>query len=118
MPESLFHQQQSLIPLFSILQQAEEKRRKKEEAKRREEEKQAAKEAQRRIPPTEMFRKETDKYSKFDDKVWIHLFIQTNLGFLGQMMMMVIAVMIMMMMMMMMMMMVMVMGILLVVRWI
>ncbi|XP_072171919.1 cysteine--tRNA ligase, cytoplasmic-like [Diadema setosum] len=49
-------------------QQAEEKRRKKEEAKKKELEKQAAKEAQRRIPPQDMFRKETDKYSQFDDK--------------------------------------------------
>eukprot|EP00057_Strongylocentrotus_purpuratus_P008029 XP_011662503.1 PREDICTED: cysteine--tRNA ligase, cytoplasmic isoform X2 [Strongylocentrotus purpuratus] len=49
-------------------QQAEEKRKKKEEAKKREQEKQAAKEAQGRIPPQEMFRKETDKYSAFDDR--------------------------------------------------
>lgn len=32
---------------------------------------QAAKEAQRRIPPWEMFKNETDKYSEFDDKVGI-----------------------------------------------
>ena len=51
------------------MQQAEEKQRKKEEAKRKEQEKQAAKEAQKRIPPTEMFLKDTDKYSQFDDKV-------------------------------------------------
>lgn len=29
----------------------------------------AAKEAQKRIPPLEMFKLESDKYSKFDDKV-------------------------------------------------
>ena len=29
----------------------------------------AAKEAQKRIPPTEMFKGETDKYSKFDENV-------------------------------------------------
>ncbi|XP_072033944.1 cysteine--tRNA ligase, cytoplasmic-like [Amphiura filiformis] len=51
-----------------VRKQAEEKQRKKDEAKRKEAEKQAAKEAQKRIPPSEMFRKETDKYSKFDDK--------------------------------------------------
>ena len=28
-----------------------------------------AKEAKKKIPPTEMFKSETDKYSKFDDKV-------------------------------------------------
>ncbi|XP_071809472.1 cysteine--tRNA ligase, cytoplasmic-like [Asterias amurensis] len=49
-------------------QQAEEKRKKKEEAKRKELEKQAAKEAQRRIPPSQMFLQETSKYSAFDDK--------------------------------------------------
>ncbi|XP_033121269.1 cysteine--tRNA ligase, cytoplasmic-like [Anneissia japonica] len=50
------------------LKEAEKKRKQKEEAKRKEEERQAAKEAQRRIPPQEMFKKETDKYSQFDDK--------------------------------------------------
>ncbi|XP_038054512.1 cysteine--tRNA ligase, cytoplasmic-like [Patiria miniata] len=49
-------------------QQAEEKQRKKEEAKRKEQEKQAAKDAQRRIPPSQMFLQETSKYSAFDDK--------------------------------------------------
>ena len=32
-----------------------------------------AKEAKKKIPPTEMFKSETDKYSKFDDKVWCDL---------------------------------------------
>ncbi|XP_022083673.1 cysteine--tRNA ligase, cytoplasmic-like [Acanthaster planci] len=49
-------------------QQAEEKQRKKEEAKRKEQEKQAAKDAQRRIPPSQMFLQETSKYSSFDEK--------------------------------------------------
>ena len=31
--------------------------------------KQAAKDAQNKIPPSELFKKETDKYSAFDDKV-------------------------------------------------
>ncbi|XP_077995092.1 cysteine--tRNA ligase, cytoplasmic-like [Glandiceps talaboti] len=47
---------------------AEEKQRKKEEAKQKERERQAAKEAQKRIPPAELFLKETDKYSAFDPK--------------------------------------------------
>ena len=54
---------------FFVFKQAEEKRKKKEEAKRKELEKQAAKDAQRRIPPSQMFLQETSKYSAFDDKV-------------------------------------------------
>ncbi|XP_071954766.1 cysteine--tRNA ligase, cytoplasmic-like [Antedon mediterranea] len=50
------------------LKEAEKKRKAKEEAKRKEQERQAAKDAQRRIPPQEMFKKEADKYSQFDDK--------------------------------------------------
>ncbi|XP_068627700.1 cysteine--tRNA ligase, cytoplasmic [Battus philenor] len=56
----------------------EELRKEKEEKKRIEAEKQKkkqelleaqrAKEEQKKIPPTEMFKRETDKYSKFDDK--------------------------------------------------
>lgn len=30
---------------------------------------QAAKDAQKKIPPSDMFKSETDKYSQFDDKV-------------------------------------------------
>lgn len=30
---------------------------------------QAVKDAQKKIPPSEMFKSETDKYSQFDDKV-------------------------------------------------
>lgn len=47
------------------LEKAAEKERKKAEAAAA----QAAKDAQRKIPPTEMFKLETDKYSKFDEKV-------------------------------------------------
>ncbi|XP_041367075.1 cysteine--tRNA ligase, cytoplasmic-like [Gigantopelta aegis] len=36
--------------------------------KERDEKIQAAKEAQKKIPPSEMFKSETDKYSKFDDR--------------------------------------------------
>lgn len=43
---------------------AEKERKKAEQAAA-----QAAKEAQRKIPPSEMFRRETDKYSKFDENV-------------------------------------------------
>jgi cysteinyl-tRNA synthetase len=50
------------------MQAAEEKLKAKEEAKRRQEEKQAAKDAQRRVPPAEMFRRETNKYSQFDEE--------------------------------------------------
>lgn len=48
--------------------QAEKERRKQELAAA-----EALKEAQRRIPPSEMFKSETDKYSKFDDNVGIHI---------------------------------------------
>jgi len=48
---------------------AEEKRRKEKEAKRKEAAAKAeALEAQKRIPPWELFKSETDKFSKFDDK--------------------------------------------------
>ncbi|XP_075694186.1 cysteine--tRNA ligase, cytoplasmic isoform X1 [Rhinoderma darwinii] len=45
----------------------EEKRRKKEEAARKKQEQEAAKLAKMKICPSEMFRTETDKYSKFDE---------------------------------------------------
>ncbi|XP_007947463.1 cysteine--tRNA ligase, cytoplasmic [Orycteropus afer afer] len=45
----------------------DERRRKKEEAARRKQEQEAAKLAKMRIPPSEMFLSESDKYSKFDD---------------------------------------------------
>ena len=46
-------------------------RKKAEEAKRQQEllEAKREKEAKKSIPPAEMFLKETDKYSKFDEKV-------------------------------------------------
>lgn len=47
------------------LEKAAEKERKKAELAAA----QAAKEAQKKIPPTEMFKHETDKYSKFDENV-------------------------------------------------
>ncbi|XP_061563677.1 cysteine--tRNA ligase, cytoplasmic-like [Cololabis saira] len=45
----------------------EEKRMKKEEAARRKQEQENAKVSKMKIPPSEMFRSETDKYSSFDD---------------------------------------------------
>uniref|UniRef100_A0A3B4YKG4 Cysteine--tRNA ligase, cytoplasmic n=1 Tax=Seriola lalandi dorsalis TaxID=1841481 RepID=A0A3B4YKG4_SERLL len=45
----------------------EEKKRKKEEAARKKQEQEMAKLAKMKVPPCEMFRTETDKYSKFDE---------------------------------------------------
>uniref|UniRef100_A0A3B3UKZ2 cysteine--tRNA ligase n=1 Tax=Poecilia latipinna TaxID=48699 RepID=A0A3B3UKZ2_9TELE len=45
----------------------EEKKRKKEEAARKKQEQEMAKLAKMKVPPCEMFRSETDKYSRFDD---------------------------------------------------
>lgn len=47
----------------------EKKRLEKEKLKAEAAAKKAALEAQKRIPPSELFKNETDKYSKFDDKV-------------------------------------------------
>ncbi|XP_076311985.1 cysteine--tRNA ligase, cytoplasmic isoform X3 [Tachypleus tridentatus] len=46
----------------------EEKRLEKERKKQQQLEAQLAKDAQRKIPPWELFKSETDKYSKFDEK--------------------------------------------------
>ncbi|KAF3833071.1 hypothetical protein F7725_026736 [Dissostichus mawsoni] len=45
----------------------EEKKRKKEEAAKKKQEQEMAKLAKMKLPPCEMFRSETDKYSKFDE---------------------------------------------------
>ncbi|XP_030017548.1 cysteine--tRNA ligase, cytoplasmic isoform X2 [Sphaeramia orbicularis] len=45
----------------------EEKKKKKEEAARKKQEQEMAKLAKMKIPPCEMFRAETDKYSQFDE---------------------------------------------------
>lgn len=50
------------------LEEQEKKRKQKEEAKKKLEAEKAAKEAKARIPPWEMFKHETDKYSKFDEQ--------------------------------------------------
>ncbi|XP_070577152.1 cysteine--tRNA ligase, cytoplasmic-like [Ptychodera flava] len=49
-------------------QQTDEKQKKKEEARKREEERLISKVAQQSIPPNDLFRKEIDKYSQFDDR--------------------------------------------------
>ncbi|XP_076311988.1 cysteine--tRNA ligase, cytoplasmic isoform X4 [Tachypleus tridentatus] len=50
------------------LKAEEEKRLEKERKKQQQLEAQLAKDAQRKIPPWELFKSETDKYSKFDEK--------------------------------------------------
>ncbi|XP_030620827.1 cysteine--tRNA ligase, cytoplasmic [Chanos chanos] len=45
----------------------EEKKKKKEEAARKRQEQEMAKLAKMKVPPSEMFRSETDKYSSFDE---------------------------------------------------
>uniref|UniRef100_A0A665TQT6 Cysteine--tRNA ligase, cytoplasmic n=1 Tax=Echeneis naucrates TaxID=173247 RepID=A0A665TQT6_ECHNA len=52
---------------FSLSQLEEEKKKKKEEAAKKKQEQELAKLAKMKIPPCEMFRSETDKYSKFDE---------------------------------------------------
>lgn len=49
----------------------EKKRLESEKQKKKQEllEAQRIKDEQKKIPPTEMFKRESDKYSKFDDKV-------------------------------------------------
>ncbi|XP_042372708.1 cysteine--tRNA ligase, cytoplasmic-like, partial [Plectropomus leopardus] len=47
----------------------EEKKKKKEEAAQKKQEQEMAKLAKMKIPPCEMFRSETDKFSKFDETV-------------------------------------------------
>lgn len=49
------------------LEEIEKKRKEKEEAKLKKQQEQAAKEAKAKIPASEMFRTETDKYSQFDE---------------------------------------------------
>lgn len=49
------------------LDEIEKKKREKEEAKKKQLAEQAAKEEKAKIPPTELFKNETDKYSLFDE---------------------------------------------------
>lgn len=60
-----------LVSKEEILKEREEKQRLEAEKQRKKQElleAQRAKEEQKKIPPGEMFKRETDKYSKFDDK--------------------------------------------------
>ncbi|CAB4019378.1 cysteine--tRNA ligase, cytoplasmic-like, partial [Paramuricea clavata] len=50
------------------LEEIEKKKKEKEEMKRRQEEEKAAKLAKAQVPPSEMFKHETDKYSAFDEQ--------------------------------------------------
>jgi len=50
------------------LEEQELKRKQKEEAKRKKAEEKAQKDAKAKMPPSEMFKHEIDKYSKFDDQ--------------------------------------------------
>lgn len=56
------------------LEKAAEKERKKAEAAAA----QAAKDAQKKIPPSELFKSETDKYSKFDENVSLYYYKNKN----------------------------------------
>ncbi len=60
-----------LVSPEDLAREAEQKRvieEQKREEKERKQGENAAKEAAKRIPPSEMFKKETEKYSKFDSK--------------------------------------------------
>ncbi|XP_041972684.1 cysteine--tRNA ligase, cytoplasmic [Aricia agestis] len=60
-----------LVSKEELMKEREEKKRQEaEKLKKKQEllEAQRAKEEQKKIPPSEMFKKETDKYSQFDDK--------------------------------------------------
>jgi len=58
--ESLLHEKEAK-KIAEEAKAAEKERKKAEQAER---------DAQRKINPREMFLSETDKYSRFDDKVW------------------------------------------------
>ena len=58
-----------LILLLILFQAEEKKRLAKLKAKEAADKKKAEKEAQRRIPASQLFTSQTDKFSKFDDTV-------------------------------------------------
>lgn len=63
-----------MVPKDQLLKEREEKKRIEAEKELRKQKQLAAakaKEDQKKIPPTEMFKQETNLYSKFDDKVII-----------------------------------------------
>lgn len=60
-----FVDKEELLREKKLKAEAEERKRLEKEKLKAERE---AKEAQKRIPPTEMFKSQTDKFSKFDEK--------------------------------------------------
>jgi cysteinyl-tRNA synthetase len=70
----LVDKKELLLERERIKEQEEKKRLEKIKKKEEADAKQAALDAIRKIPPFEMFKSETDKYSKFDDKVRIFTF--------------------------------------------
>lgn len=65
----LVDKKELLLERERLKEQEEKKRLEKLKKKAEQEAKQAALDAVKKIPPTEMFKSETDKYSKFDEKV-------------------------------------------------
>jgi len=65
----LVDKKELLLERERMKEQEERKRQEKLKKKAEADAKQAALDAVRKIPPSEMFKGETDKYSKFDDKV-------------------------------------------------
>ena len=74
----LVDKKELLLERERIKEQEEKKRLEKIKKKEEADAKQAALDAIRKIPPFEMFKSETDKYSKFDDKVKIFTFAQRS----------------------------------------
>lgn len=71
------------------MKEREEKKRVEKEKAAEKEKKlalQAEKEAQKKIPPSELFKREMNKYSKFDEKVGsfqrFHLFVKISMRYL------------------------------------
>lgn len=58
-----------LLERERLKEQEERKRQEKLKKKAEADAKQAALDAVKKVPPTEMFKNENDKYSKFDEKV-------------------------------------------------
>ena len=74
----LVDKKELLLERKRIKEQEEKKRLEKTKKKAEADAKQAALNAIRKIPPFEMFKSETDKYSKFDDKVKNFTFAQRS----------------------------------------
>ncbi len=74
----LVDKKELLLERERIKEQEEKKRLEKIKKKEEADAKQAALDAIRKIPPFEMFKSETDKYSKFDDKVKFFTFAQRS----------------------------------------